>query len=86
MSLYIIDREIDEIAASYAAIDDDSVVFLIQDGVYLSPELFKNKEVYVLNDEVCERGLESVIPGDYKKVDYADIIDLILKHNVISFC
>ncbi len=86
MSLYMIDRIGGEFAAEYVRLDSDAKVFLLQDGLYLSPEFFKDREVYVLADEVDERGLDNVLPDFYKKVDYPDIIELILANPVISFC
>ena len=86
MSLYVIDREGGEIAASYVALDEKSKVFLLQDGLYLTPELFNNRDVYVLSDEVEERGLNDMLPQNYKKVNYSDIIELIMQNPVISFC
>lgn len=86
MALYIIDREDGVLASKYVALDPKGKVFLLQDGLYLSPEIFKDKEVYVLADEVTERGLEARLPESYKRTTYSEIVDLLMENSVISFC
>jgi len=86
MALYMTDKTGGLVAASYLKFDDQANVFLVQDGLYLSPKLFEGKNVYVLAAEVDERGLNNILPKSYKRVDYGDIIDLIVEQKIISFC
>ena len=86
MALYMTDKAGGTIASDYAKLDDSAKIFLIQDGLYLPSELFEGKEVYVLIGEVEERGLNGILPESYKRVEYSDIIDLLIDEKVISFC
>lgn len=86
MALYMTDKTGGVIASDYAKLDSSAKIFLIQDGLYLSPDLFEGKEVYVLAGEVEERGLNEILPEFYKRVEYADIVDLLVDEKVISFC
>lgn len=86
MSLYLLDKHGAESAVPYIAMDDNAKVFLVQDGLFLPPELFKGKDVFVLAEEVSERGLESFVSETYNVVGPERIISLILEEQVISFC
>ena len=46
MSIYIMDKTNIETGISYAKMDEEAKIILIQDGLYASPELFEGMKVF----------------------------------------
>lgn len=87
MALYLVDKAKGEIALKMASLDNEAVIVLIQDGVYLDPGSYGNfKEVYAIEYDVVRRGLKDRIKDKAKIINYQQLVDIILKHNkIINF-
>lgn len=86
MAIYIMDKNTANTAAVYAKMDKNAKVFLIQDGLYTSPEIFEGLKVFVFAEEVQERGLEASLPASFERVDYSEGIDIMVDEKIFSFC
>ncbi len=86
MAIYIVDKNGLDIAVSYAAMDSNAKVFLIQDGLYAPSELLKDLKVFVFSEEVEERGLGDVLPASFERIGYDEGIDIMVDERIVSFC
>lgn len=86
MSIYIMDKTNIETGISYAKMDEEAKIILIQDGLYASPELFEGMKVFAFSDEVTERGLDEILPQSIEKITYDEGIDIMADEKIISFC
>ncbi len=86
MAVYIIDKGNADIAVSYARMDESPKILLIQDGLYLSPDMFSDLKVFVFSEEVQERGLEDILPQSFERIDYSEGIDIMIDEKIFSFC
>ena len=86
-NLYLIDEPFGGNGLELAAGDDDAVVVLIQDGVYLDGStLRKNgRPVYAVERDVERRGLGSRLPDGVKVIGFEELVDLIVAHKVVNF-
>ncbi|MDQ7821989.1 MAG: hypothetical protein RDV48_04260 [Candidatus Eremiobacteraeota bacterium] len=85
MALYILDKNYGENAVPYLMMDEEAKVLLIHDGLYLDAAKIQGKEVYVFESEVEERGLGAHLPETYKKISYAEAIDLFTTNSLFNF-
>jgi hypothetical protein len=85
MALYIFDAPYHKNGMPYALKDSEAKILLLHDALYIDGALLADKEVYVLTPEVEQRGLSTIIPGSFKKIDYGEAIDLIMANKVINF-
>lgn len=85
--LYLIDKPFGNNGLALAAQDDDAIVVLIQDGVYLNPApiVAQEKQVFALRRDVEQRGLAGSLGDGVKVIDYAGLVDLIVEHKVVNF-
>jgi len=79
--LYLIDEPMADIGLRTASDDPDARVVLIQDGVFLSPDL--DVETYAVEKDVDVRGVD--LPDGVQRISYGDLIDLIVDHEVKNF-
>lgn len=86
MAVYIIDKGNADIAVSYARMDESPKILLIQDGLYLSPDMFSDLKVFVFSEEVQERGLDDILPQSFERIDYSEGIDIMIDEKIFSFC
>lgn len=86
MSIYIMDKTNIETGISYAKMDENAKIILIQDGLYASPEIFEGLKVFAFIDEVIERGLEDILPKSVERINYDEGIDIMTDEKIISFC
>ncbi len=86
-NLYLIDRPFGENGLALARNDGDAAIVLVQDGVYFDVDEFTNNgnNVYAIRQDVELRGLQERLPAAVKRIDYGDLVDLVLKHKVINF-
>ncbi|GCF15099.1 hypothetical protein Harman_30340 [Haloarcula mannanilytica] len=79
--LYLIDKPMAEIGLRTAAGDPAARVVLIQDGVYLSPDI--DAPVSAVERDVDVRGVG--LPPDIDRISYDDVVDAIVEQEVKSF-
>ncbi|WP_135537027.1 DsrH/TusB family sulfur metabolism protein [Halostella pelagica] len=79
--LYLIDEPMADIGLRTAAGDPDARVVLIQDGVFLSPDL--DAEVYAVEKDVDVRGVD--LPDEVERISYDALVDLIVEQEVKNF-
>ncbi|WP_323192294.1 DsrH/TusB family sulfur metabolism protein [Halostella sp. PRR32] len=79
--LYLIDEPMADIGLRTAADDPDARVVLIQDGVFLSPDL--DAEVYAVEKDVDVRGVD--LPDEVERISYDALVDLIVEQEVKNF-
>lgn len=85
MALFIFDRPYCENGIPYAQMDEGAKILLLHDALYIDLEKLSGKELYALQDEVELRGLNEILPESVKKIDYAQVVDLISENMVINF-
>ena len=79
--LYLLDEPMAEIGLRTAADDPEARVVLIQDGVYLSPDV--DVDLYAVGKDVDVRGVD--LPPEVERVSYDALLGLIEDHEVRSF-
>jgi len=86
-NLYLIDRPFGGNGLNLALGDAGAIVVLIQDGVYLDPTpiLQAGRTVVAVKDDVAKRGLENRVAPAVRRIEYGEVVDLILAHKVINF-
>nr|WP_226377536.1 hypothetical protein [Haloterrigena turkmenica] len=70
-----------DIGLRTAADDPDAAVVLIQDGVFLSPDL--GSELYAVEKDVDVRGVD--LPDEIERITYGDLIEMIVENEVKNF-
>jgi tRNA 2-thiouridine synthesizing protein B len=85
MALYLVDKLYGQSGLKLAALDEEAKVVLIQDGVFLDASGLSGAEVYALSEDVEKRGLQNVIPSSVKRIDYGELVDLIVENKVYNF-
>jgi sulfur transfer complex TusBCD TusB component (DsrH family) len=85
MALYILDRPYGENGIPYALMDEQAKIVLLHDALFIEPGKFGNREIYVFEQQVQERGLNAHLPESYKKISYEEFIDLVVANKVINF-
>ncbi len=86
-NLYLVDKPYGANGLAFAAQDDDAVVVLIQDGVYLDlSEVSKaGRPLYAVKRDIERRGLANKLPSSVKTVGFDELVDLIVDHKVVNF-
>ncbi|WP_135822108.1 DsrH/TusB family sulfur metabolism protein [Halostella litorea] len=79
--LYLLDKPLAEVGLRTVAEDPDAHVVLIQDGVYLSPDV--DAELYAVGKDVDVRGVD--LPPAVERVPYDAVVELMEEHEVRSF-
>ncbi|WP_336338498.1 DsrH/TusB family sulfur metabolism protein [Haloarcula brevis] len=79
--LYLIDKPMAEIGLRTAADDPDAHVVLIQDGVYLTPDL--DAQVSAVARDVDVRGVD--LPPEIEPISYDRVVELLVEREVKSF-
>jgi tRNA 2-thiouridine synthesizing protein B len=79
--LYLVDKPMAELAFRTAAGDEAARVVLIQDGVFLDPDL--GLPTYAVREDVEVRGVD--LPPGVEPVSYDRLIQMLLEHEVRSF-
>jgi tRNA 2-thiouridine synthesizing protein B len=79
--LYLIDEPYADVGLRTARDDPEATVVLLQDGVFLDPEV--DATVYAVEEDVAVRGVS--LPSDVESITYADLVDLIFESQVKTF-
>lgn len=79
--LYLIDKPMADIGLRTAASDPDANVILIQDGVYLEPDI--DADIAAVAKDVDVRGV--TLPPDVDQVTYDEVVERLLEQEVKSF-
>ena len=86
-NLYLVDQPFGANGLALAAQDDEAVIVLIQDGVYLdASDLSKRgRPIYAVQRDVERRGLGKHLADDVKTIGFDELVDLIVAHKVVNF-
>lgn len=79
--LYLVDKPMADIAFRTAAGDDDARIVLVQDGVFLEPDL--DVPTYAVAKDVEVRGVE--LPPSIERISYDTVIEFVLEREVKNF-
>ncbi len=79
--LYLIDKPLADVGLRTARGDDEPVVVLIQDGVYLDPDV--EAPTYAVAKDVDVRGVDP--PAGVEPIDYDRLVEMLFEHGVRSF-
>lgn len=86
-NLYLIDQPFGGNGLALNEHDDEAIVVLVQDGVFLDFSALGNgaKPIYAVKRDVERRGLVERLPRHVKPIDFGELVDLIVAHKVINF-
>ena len=86
-NLYLVDEPFGGNGLALAAKDDEAVVVLIQDGVYLDVSALAKagRPVYAMKRDIERRGLGKRLPDAVKAIGFDQLVDLIVAHKVANF-
>jgi sulfur relay protein TusB/DsrH len=86
-NLYVIDEPFGEHGLALAAQDDEAIVVLIQDGVYLDVSVLgkAGRRVYAVKRDIERRGLAKHLADNIKPIGFDGLVDLIVAHKVVNF-
>lgn len=79
--LYLIDKPMAEIGLPTADGDPEAHVILIQDGVYLEPDI--DAPVSAVARDVDVRGVS--LPPDIDRISYDEVIEILVEQEVRTF-
>jgi len=79
--LYLVDEPMADVAFRTAAGDDDARIVLIQDGVFLDPDL--DVPTYAVGKDVDVRGVD--LPPHVERLSYDAVMELVVEQEVKSF-
>lgn len=79
--LYLIDKPMAEIGLRTAAGDPEAHVVLIQDGVYLTPDI--DTPISAVARDVAVRGVS--LPPDIERISYEAVVERLVEQEVKSF-
>ena len=79
--LYLIDKPMAKIGLRTAARDPEAHVVLIQDGVYLTPDI--DAPVSAVARDVAVRGVS--LPPDIDRISYDAVVERLVEREVKSF-
>lgn len=79
--LYLIDKPLADIGLRTAASDADGQIILIQDGVYLSPDV--DVPVFAVARDADVRGVE--LSPNIERISYDRVMELVVEQEVKSF-
>ncbi|MBI3180935.1 MAG: hypothetical protein HYZ28_02195 [Myxococcales bacterium] len=84
MALYLIDKPFASDGLELAALDPEAKIVLIQDGVYLDASRFPGK-VFAVKSDAERRGVAGRLPASVRRIDHAELVDLIVAEKVYNF-
>lgn len=83
MVVFLVDEASYGIALSYSS--PDTKIVLLQDAVYHVTKGPQRGELYVLDDDVVRRGLDSKIPPAVHVIGYGDLVRMMEQEMVVNF-
>jgi sulfur relay protein TusB/DsrH len=86
-NLYLVDQPYGANGLALASQDDEAIVVLIQDGVYLDVSGVKEagRAVYAVKRDVERRGLGKRLSSGISALGFDELVDLIVDHKVVNF-
>ena len=84
--LYLLgDRIIGPTGLQHAQMDDDAIIVLIKDGVFLDLQSVQGKKVYAIDEDVKRRGMGERLKDKAEVIGYDKLVDLIFEHKVANY-
>ena len=84
--LYLLgDKIIGPVGLRHAQMDDDAIIVLIKDGVYLDLQEVKGKKIYAIDEDVKRRGLGARFKDKAEIIGYDKLVDLIMENKVANY-
>lgn len=79
--IYLIDKPHADVGLRTAATDADARIVLIQDGVFLDPDL--DVPTHAVESDASVRGVD--LPAHVEPISYDRLVDLLFEQEVASF-
>lgn len=79
--LYLVDKPHENIGLRTARGDPEAIVVLIQDGVFLEPDI--EATVYAVERDTEVRGV--TLPPEIEPITYSELVDLVFETEVKTF-
>ena len=86
-NLYLIDQPFGGNGLALAQHDDEAIIVLVQDGVFLDVSSLGNgaKPIFAVKKDLERRGLTAQAARRVKPIDFGELVDLIVAHKVVNF-
>jgi len=84
--LYLLgDKIIGPVGLQHAQMDDDAIIVLIKDGVFLDLRPVQGKNIYAMDEDVKRRGMGERLKDKAEVIGYDKLVDLIFQHKVANY-
>lgn len=84
--LYLLgDKIIGPVGLQHAQMDDDAIIVLIKDGVFLDLQAVQGKKIYAIDEDVKRRGMGERLKDKADVIGYDKLVDLIFEHKVANY-
>jgi sulfur relay protein TusB/DsrH len=84
--LYLLgDKIIGPVGLQHAQMDDDAIIVLIKDGVFLDLQPVQGKKIYAIDEDVKRRGMGERLKDKAEVIGYDKLVDLIFEHKVANY-
>ena len=84
--LYLLgDKIIGPVGLQHAQMDDDAIIVLIKDGVFLDLRPVQGKKIYAMDEDVKRRGMGERLKDKAEVIGYDKLVDLIFQHKVANY-
>jgi sulfur relay protein TusB/DsrH len=84
--LYLLgDKIIGPVGLQHAQMDDDAIIVLIKDGVFLDLQAVQGKKIYAIDEDVKRRGMGERLKDKAEVIGYDKLVDLIFEHKVANY-
>ena len=84
--LYLLgDKIIGPVGLQHAQMDDDAIIVLIKDGVFLDLRSVQGKKIYAVEEDVKRRGMGGRLKDKADVIGYDKLVDLIFEHKVANY-
>ena len=84
--LYLLgDKTIGPVGLQHAQMDDDAIIVLIKDGVFLDLQPVQGKKIYAIDEDVKRRGMGERLKDKAEVIGYDKLVDLIFEHKVANY-
>ena len=84
--LYLLgDKIIGPVGLQHAQMDDDAIIVLIKDGVFLDLRPVQGKKICAMDEDVKRRGMGERLKGKAEVIGYDKLVDLIFQHKVANY-
>ena len=84
--LYLLgDKIIGPVGLQHAQMEDDAIIVLIKDGVFLDLRPVQGKKIYAMDEDVKRRGMGERLKDKAEVIGYDKLVDLIFQHKVANY-